>query len=91
MKVDSWATDSLTAMLRSTQLIDIGSAFRQPDAFDKQTRLTENLLAISQSLRSLSAKTRENARQIRAYGQSLRGVPTATSPVQGRTTSETGM
>jgi hypothetical protein len=77
MKGDRWAVDSLAVMLRSAELIDIGSAFRQPDAFDQQSRLTENLLAISQSLRSLSARTRENARQIRAYGQTLRSVPAA--------------
>jgi len=75
MKVDRWAADSLAAMLRSAQLIDVSSAFRQSDAFGQQSRLTENLLAISQSLRAHSARTRENARQIRAYGQTLRAVP----------------
>jgi hypothetical protein len=83
MKVDRWAADSLAAMSRSAELIDIASVFRQPDAFDQQTRLTENLLAMSQSLRSLSAKTRENARQIRAYGQRLRAAKMATVPYFG--------
>jgi hypothetical protein len=84
MKDDRRAVDSLAAMLRSAELIDIGSAFRLPDAFDKQSRLTENLLTISQSLRSLSARTRENARQIRAYGKTLRSVPAATLGVTNR-------
>jgi len=75
MKVDRWATDSLAAMVRSAQLIDFDSAFRQSDALEQQNRLTENLLTISQSLRALSARTRENAGQIRAYSQALRAVP----------------
>jgi hypothetical protein len=73
------AADSLAAMLRSVQMIDVGTTFRQSDALERQNLLTNNLLAISQSLRAHSARTRENARQIRAYVQTLRAISTAAS------------